>query len=216
MAVSEQRNVQVAQKIEHARLHQALWRQVEHLHLAAAQAPGQLTLLLGVERGVQRSGRHPQFIERGDLIVHQCDQRRHHHGQAWAQQPRHLETQRLAATCGHQHQGIATIGYAFDDRCLAPSEAVVTEDVLENALSLFEHVQLQKRRTTPLQAGRKTRAAHAECVSGFCQGPDNGGPLAGNRQVYRTHPLHWHRCDGRVFAPLTLQGARIRYRLFPR
>jgi hypothetical protein len=45
----EQRDVEVAQEIQHARLHQALGRQVEHLHFAAAQAPGQFALLLGTE-----------------------------------------------------------------------------------------------------------------------------------------------------------------------
>ncbi|MNH08247.1 hypothetical protein D3C79_676580 [compost metagenome] len=140
----EQRDIQVAQEVEHARLHQALRRQVQHLHFATAQAPGQVTLLLRGQRGVQRGGRHTQFVERGDLVVHQRDQWRDHHRQARAQQPRHLETQRLAATGGHQHQGIAAIGHAVDDRCLAPAETVVAEDVLENALSLFEHVQLHK------------------------------------------------------------------------
>ncbi len=140
----EQRDIQVTQEVEHARLHQALRCQVQHLHFATAQAPGQVTLLFRGQRGVQRGGRHPQFVERGDLVVHQRDQWRNHHRQARAQQPRHLETQRLAAAGGHQNQGIAAIGHAVDDRCLAPAETVVAEDVLENALSLFEHVQLHK------------------------------------------------------------------------
>ena len=140
----EQRNVQPLQEVQHARLYQALRCQVEHLHFAAAQAPGQLALLLRAQGRVQRCGRNAEFIEGGDLVVHQRDQRRHHHRQARAQQPRHLEAQRLAATGWHQHQGIATIGHAFDDRCLAPTETVVAEDILENALSLFEHVQLRK------------------------------------------------------------------------
>ena len=140
----EQRDVQLAQEIEHARLHQALGRQVQHLQLTAAHAPGQLTLLLGVQGGVQRGRSHPKLIERGDLVVHQRDQRRNHHREAGAQQPRHLKTQRLAAAGGHQYQRIAAVGHAFDDCCLAPTETVVADDILENALSLFEHVQLHK------------------------------------------------------------------------
>ena len=139
----EQRDVQVTQKIQHARLHQALRRQVEHFYLATAQAPGQFTLLFRAQGGIQRGRRNAQFVKRGDLVVHQRDQWRDHHRQARTQQPRHLKAQRLAAAGGHQHQGIAAIGHAFDDRCLAPTETVVAEDVLENALSLFEHVQLQ-------------------------------------------------------------------------
>lgn len=38
-------------------------------------------------------------------------------------------------------------GHTFDDRCLAPAETIVTEDILEDALSLFEHLPLQNRRT---------------------------------------------------------------------
>ncbi|MNZ89588.1 hypothetical protein D3C78_1085190 [compost metagenome] len=140
----EQGNVQAAKEIQHPRLYQALRRQVKHLHFTATQAPSEVTLLFRTEGGVQGSRRDPEFIEGGDLVVHQRDQRRHHHGQARAQQPRYLETQRLAATGGHQHQGIAAIGHAFDDCCLAPTETVVAEDILENALSLFEHVQLHK------------------------------------------------------------------------
>ena len=172
----EQRDIQVAQEVEHARLHQAFGCQVQHFHFATAQAPGQVALLLGRERGVQGGCGYAQLVKRGDLVVHQRDQRRDHHGQAWAQQARHLETQRLAAASRHQHQGIATIGHAFDDRCLAPSETVVAKDVLENALSLFEHVQLQIAVPPCTQAGRKTRPAHAKCVSGFCQAASKTAP----------------------------------------
>lgn len=71
----KQRDVQIAQEIEHARLHQALRRQVQHLHFATAQAPGQFTLLLRRQGRVQRGSRHAQFVQRGDLVVHQRNQR---------------------------------------------------------------------------------------------------------------------------------------------
>jgi len=143
----EQGDVQVAQEIEHARLHQALGGQVEHLHLAATNARSQVALLFGAEGGVQRCSGHAQFFQGGDLVVHQRDERRHHHRKARAQQGRHLEAQGLAATGGHQYQGIAATGHALDNGTLATPETVIAEDVLEDALSLFEHKNSKYRRT---------------------------------------------------------------------
>ncbi len=130
----EQRQLlQALQEIQHARLHQALGRQVEELDLAAADALGNAALLLGAQGGVERHRGHAEFVEGGDLVVHQRDQRRDDHRQPLAQQTRHLIAQRLAAAGGHQYQGIATTGHAIDDRRLVAAEGVVTEDIFENA-----------------------------------------------------------------------------------
>ena len=135
----EQSDFQALQERQHARLHQALGRQIEHFHFAAFDPQSEVALLLGTQRGVQRSGGHAQFFEGGDLIVHQRDQRRNDHRQTFTQQRRHLEAQRLAATGRHQHQRITAAGHALNDRTLTATETVVAEDVLEDALSLFEH-----------------------------------------------------------------------------
>lgn len=71
----EQGDVEGAQEVEHARLHQALGGQVEHLHLAPANTPGQLALLLGAEGGIQRGGGDAQLVEGRHLVIHQRDQR---------------------------------------------------------------------------------------------------------------------------------------------
>ena len=146
----KQGDLKALQKGQHAWLHQALRRQVKHFHLATLDAGGQVALLLGAEGGVQRRGGDTEFFKGGDLVVHQRDQRRHHHGQAIAQQRRHLEAQRLAATGRHQYQGIAATGHALNDRTLAATKTVVAEDVLEDALSLLEHVKLQNGAEIPL------------------------------------------------------------------
>ncbi|MCY1427047.1 hypothetical protein D9M71_428770 [compost metagenome] len=80
----EQGDVQALQEGQHTRLDQAFRRQIEHFHFTAADTGGEVALLLGTEGGVQRGGGHAQFFEGSDLIVHQCDQRRDHHGQAFA------------------------------------------------------------------------------------------------------------------------------------
>ncbi|MCY1544706.1 hypothetical protein D9M68_806060 [compost metagenome] len=129
----EQGDVQALQEGQHARLHQALRRQVEHLDLAAVDPLGNLALLFGVQGGVQGHRRHTQLIEGSDLVVHQGDQRRHHHRQAVTQQRRHLKAQGLAAAGRHQHQGVAAARHAFDDRTLTATEAVITKDVFKDA-----------------------------------------------------------------------------------
>ncbi len=48
----EQGNIEVLQERQHARLNQALGRQVEHFHFATANARRQLALLLGAQRRV--------------------------------------------------------------------------------------------------------------------------------------------------------------------
>ncbi|MNJ68776.1 hypothetical protein D3C77_650540 [compost metagenome] len=71
----EQRDIQRAQEVQHALLHQTLWCQVEHFYFASTNTPGKLTLLLGTQGGVERSRRHTQLIERGHLVFHQRNQR---------------------------------------------------------------------------------------------------------------------------------------------
>ncbi|CRP95037.1 hypothetical protein PAERUG_E5_London_17_VIM_2_12_12_01577 [Pseudomonas aeruginosa] len=129
----EQADRQSLKEGQHARLDQPLRCQVEQLDLATLQALGDVPLLLGVEGGVQRHRRHAEFVQGGDLVLHQRDQRRHHHRQAFAQQRRDLETQGLATAGGHQYQRIATLGYPLDDPCLVATEGVVTENVFEDA-----------------------------------------------------------------------------------
>jgi len=139
----EQGDFQALQERQHPRLHQALGRQVKHLHFATLDPCGEVALLFGTEGGVQRRSGYTEFLEGGDLIVHQGDQRRYHHGEAFAQQGRHLEAQRLAAAGRHQYQGVTAVGHALNDRTLAATKTVVAEDVLEDALSLLEHEKLQ-------------------------------------------------------------------------
>ena len=148
----KQGDVQALQKRHHARLHQTLRRKIEHLDFAALDTVGQLALLLGTQGRIQGRRGHPEFFKGRDLVVHQGNQRRYHHGQAIAQQGRHLEAQGLAAAGGHQHQGVATTGHALNNVTLSATETVVAEDVLEYALSLFEHKNSRNRRNTPAQA----------------------------------------------------------------
>ncbi len=135
----KQGNLEVLQERQHAWLDQTLRGEVEHFDFAQTDAVGQVALLLGAEGRVECSGRYAQFIQRRNLVVHQRDEWRHDHAQPVAQQPRHLKTQGLAATGGHQHQRIATAGYTLNNGTLATTKAVVTEDVFKYALCLLKH-----------------------------------------------------------------------------
>ena len=71
----KQSNLQRLQKGDSARLEQALRRQIEKLQLTGAHLPGDLALGIFTECGVERSGAQAQFVERGNLIIHQRNQR---------------------------------------------------------------------------------------------------------------------------------------------
>ncbi|PXZ48517.1 hypothetical protein EZZ80_04930 [Pseudomonas putida] len=62
-------------------------------------------------------------------------------------------------------------------------------------------MQLQIAVPSWIKAGRKTRPAHAKCVSGFCQAAIETCPWMKNRGVYRSTVLHMHRGDRRSLCP---------------
>ena len=80
------------------------------------------------------------FFERAHLVVHERDQGADHHGDAalspMPRDGRHLVAQALAAACGHQYQGIATLSNVRDDPFLLAAESAVTKDVSENVPGL--------------------------------------------------------------------------------
>ena len=75
-------------------------------------------------------------MQRANLVVHQCNQRRHHNRYAVARvlpcNRRDLVTQRLAAAGGHQHQSVASINYMLNDGCLWPTKIGVAEDLAQD------------------------------------------------------------------------------------
>ncbi|MNF56383.1 hypothetical protein D3C84_378670 [compost metagenome] len=185
----EQRNIKALQERQHARLDQAFWCQVQHFHFATLDPCGQVTLLLGAQGRIEGRGGNTQFVQGRDLIVHQRNQRRNHDRQAFAQQCRHLETQGFAATGRHQHQGVAAAGHALNDCTLAATETVVAEDVLEDALSLFEHEKLQMVLNIPgHRLDQKTALFTDRSVSGFVPGDSGACRALQNARVYPTGP----------------------------
>ena len=79
---------------------------------------------------------HAGFFERADLVVHQRDQRAHHHGHTLAGAVAHdggdLVAQAFAPAGGHQHQGVAAAGDMLHHLGLQATENAVAEDFVED------------------------------------------------------------------------------------
>ena len=73
---------------------------------------------------------HATFTQRGDLVLHQRDQRRHHHASAGPHQRRDLIAQGLASTRGHEHQGVAAVDHVGNDVGLGTPEGLKTKNRL--------------------------------------------------------------------------------------
>ena len=105
-----------------------LGRDVEQVELAGQVGALDLGPLGRLLAGVQVGGAHAVAHEGVDLVVHERDERRHHHARALAQQRRDLVAEALAATGRHEHDGVAATRDLRDDLGLLAAEGVVAED----------------------------------------------------------------------------------------
>ena len=129
----------LVQRIQHrqeTRRQDALRRRVQQHQPPRAQFALDRRRILAVQRAVQEAGMHAQLFQRADLVVHQRDQRRHHHRHAAPGtvpgDGRHLVAQALAAAGGHQHQRVAAADHMLDDRALVAAEGRVAEDLVQD------------------------------------------------------------------------------------
>jgi hypothetical protein len=128
--------VQRLQHRQEARRQDALGCGVDQRQPARQQFALDAAGLVAVERAVQEGGVNAQFVQRADLVVHQRNQRRHHHRDAPAEllahDGRHLVAQALATAGGHQHQRVAAGDHVVDDGRLLAAEGRVAEHVLQH------------------------------------------------------------------------------------
>ncbi len=138
--------------------------QVQQVQLARAVGLLHLAALVGVLRGVEEPGAHPERLQGVDLVLHQGDQRGDDHARAPAHQRGDLVAQRLAAARRHQHQGVAAARHRLDDVLLVAAERVVAEHVAQ-------HVERRRRQIergrAPVELGRGgVRVSHGgQCAS---------------------------------------------------
>ena len=71
---------------------------------ALYQFAEQVILILGILIRMQGTGHHPRRPQRINLILHQCNEGRHHQRQSTGDQRRHLIAQRLSTASGHHEQ----------------------------------------------------------------------------------------------------------------
>ncbi len=124
----EERDARLVEQLEAARRAEPLGRHVQQVELAREQLALDGAGRRGIERRVQELGADAELRERGDLVLHQRDQRRDHHGRARPQQRRELVAQRLAAARRHEHQCVAARDDVLDDLALRAVEVGVPED----------------------------------------------------------------------------------------
>ena len=129
----------LVERIQHrqkARRQQPLGRGIQHHQAAAAQLALHVLRFFAAERGIEEGRMHAGFFQRTHLVVHQGDQRAHHHRHAMAaavpHDGRHLIAQALAAAGGHQHQRVAAGRHMLDDVALHAAERGVAEYLVEN------------------------------------------------------------------------------------
>ena len=112
---------------------------VQHRDVTAQQTFLDLRGLFARQCGIQECSTHPRLMQSANLVVHQGNQGRNHHRDALAclltRNGRYLVAQRLAATRGHQHQGIAPCHHMLHDGLLRATELVVTKNFLKNELN---------------------------------------------------------------------------------
>jgi hypothetical protein len=127
---------QAIQQVQEPGRGHALGRRVEQGDLAARQPPLDVLRLLEGERRIEERCLDAGLVQRAHLVVHQRDERRHHHADALpgalARDGRHLVAQRLAAAGGHEHERVAAGDDVLDDLGLRAAEVLVAEHFVED------------------------------------------------------------------------------------
>ncbi len=100
--------------------------QIEPPGRASAAPPRAASPADSVE--LRNAARTPSCRKRAHLILHQRDERRHHHPDAGAQHGGDLIAERLAAAGGHQHKGVAPRRHLRDDLFLVTAKGVEAEN----------------------------------------------------------------------------------------
>ena len=119
---------------------QSLGRDVEELIVAEDAVVQHAENVVVHHAGVHRVGLDAACLQLAHLVLHQGDERRDHKAKPFLCQRRHLKTQRLAPSRGHQAEGVASLAYALDDVLLNAAKGFVAEDFVEDGKILIHGV----------------------------------------------------------------------------
>ena len=111
--------------------HQALGRRVEQAKFAAVQAAKTGSGFDGVQCGIKEGRSDAGGLELIDLIFHQRDERRDHHGEPLAKQGGKLEAEGLTTPGWKEREDIAAFQADLDDLSLQRSEFRIAESVFK-------------------------------------------------------------------------------------
>ena len=127
----EQADGGVVEEAQETFAYQPFGRNVEQFQTACGDVVGDLAHVVGRRAAVYRRAMHACRAQVGHLVVHQRDQRRHHHRHAAAHQGGNLVTQRFAPARRHQHQQAVAARQRFDDFRLPPAKRGVAEHIVQ-------------------------------------------------------------------------------------
>ncbi len=108
----------ILQQLGKARRFQPLRCDIQDLIRPAPDTSVGLLHLRTGQRAVDKSRRNACRRQRGDLVLHQGDQRRYHQGKPRQQQRRDLITQGFAAARRHNAQGVPPLQDRINQRLL--------------------------------------------------------------------------------------------------
>ena len=116
---------------------QAFGRHVQDLHLTL-QTLATRFLVFGLAHScIERTGYNATRNQRLHLVLHQGNERRHHHCHAPHHQCGHLVADALSGTSGHQHQRILSLHQPFHNFALKWPKSIISKVVLEYFLHFF-------------------------------------------------------------------------------
>ena len=188
----EQAYMQAIERRQHALGHQPFRGHVEKACLSRrGPAPGR-DIVGAALRRVDAVRRDPGEPEGGDLVLHQRDQRRHHHRETAHDQRRDLETQRLARSRRHHRERVASCQQGFYRRFLAGAETLEPEDIPQHPVRggrrLSRHAH--QCRTEPESRSRTSKSRKRSNITLLRQawGMPVPAPVASSSPRYSTSP----------------------------
>ncbi len=191
----EKRQPHPRQKIEAARHHQTLGRDIEEIDRTGADIPLDRRRLWPGERRIEVGGVDAGLAQRVYLVLHQGDERRDHHAKPGPHQRWDLIAQRLAAAGRHQHQAVTAGKHMPHDRFLLAAERGIAEHLAQDAprlvaLGLGRRVNPHLRHR-PVQKFSRSWGTWYREFSGTATAPShcvNFGLIITTSLVPQTHP----------------------------
>ena len=188
----EQLDRQAGQRRQHRLGHQPFRGHVEKALLACRGAVPGRDIVGAALRRVDAVRRDPGEPERGDLVLHQGDQRRYHHREPLHDQRGDLETQRLARSRRHHRERVAPGKQGFYRRFLAGAETLEPEDIPQNPVRGGRRFSRHAHqcRTEPMSRSRtsKSRKRSNSTLLRQAWGMPVPAPVASSSPRYSSSP----------------------------